>query len=240
MVRLHYHCVLVPELGTCARQQLQAQLHQPRQREHRQERQRRGPEEGRLPERPHRAAVRDHLREQLRRRQGLPRRQVHHGHRNGDAPTEPRGACISTRLTRSASPSSTPSTCPTSTTCRLSSRAPSTAAESHRRSRWRSIWDVEFEPGQDVQTDSQWRDFARKSVLSFFHPVGTCAMLPQKDGGVVDSSLVVYGTENLRVVDASIIPVLLSGPHPDCHVRHRRACCEYHHSRCAVVMGFHV
>ena len=73
-----------------------------------------------------------------------------------------------------------------------------------------SIWDSEFEPGRAVQTDDQWREWARKSVLSFYHPVGTCAMLPKKDGGVVDASLTVYGTSNLRVVDNSIIPVLIS------------------------------
>jgi choline dehydrogenase-like flavoprotein len=40
-----------------------------------------------------------------------------------------------------------------------------------------------------------------------FHPVGTASMLPKTEGGVVDSSLKVYGTSNVRVVDASIIPL---------------------------------
>lgn len=75
----------------------------------------------------------------------------------------------------------------------------------------RSVWEVETEPGPDMTTDEQFRDFAVKTVNSFYHPVGTCAMLPKKDGGVVDSNLKVYGTKNLRVVDASVIPIQLSG-----------------------------
>jgi choline dehydrogenase-like flavoprotein len=73
-----------------------------------------------------------------------------------------------------------------------------------------SLWESEFEPGPSIKTDDQWFDFARKNVLSFYHPVGTCAMLPKENGGVVDSSLTVYGTSNLRVVDNSIMPVLIS------------------------------
>ena len=77
----------------------------------------------------------------------------------------------------------------------------------------RSLWASEFEPGPEVKTDEQWRAFAQKAMLSFFHPVGTSAMLPEKDGGVVGPNLVVHGTVNLRVVDASIMPVILSA-HP--------------------------
>lgn len=43
-----------------------------------------------------------------------------------------------------------------------------------------------------------------------YHPVGSASMLPQGQGGVVDSSLKVYGTSNVRVVDASIIPLHIS------------------------------
>ncbi|KAK2051722.1 GMC oxidoreductase [Colletotrichum caudatum] len=75
----------------------------------------------------------------------------------------------------------------------------------------KQIWESEYEPGLDaVQTDSQWRQFALNTTLSIFHPVGTCSMLPKKDGGVVDADLKVYGTSNLRVVDASVIPLLIS------------------------------
>ncbi|KAM0270672.1 hypothetical protein ACHAQH_009327 [Verticillium albo-atrum] len=75
----------------------------------------------------------------------------------------------------------------------------------------KSLWVDEYEPGlEKVQTDDQWREFALNTTLSIFHPSGTCSMLPEKDGGVVDANLKVYGTSNLRVVDASIIPLLIS------------------------------
>lgn len=41
-----------------------------------------------------------------------------------------------------------------------------------------------------------------------YHPAGTCAMLPLELGGVVSPDLLVYGTRNLRVVDASVMPIL--------------------------------
>jgi choline dehydrogenase-like flavoprotein len=81
----------------------------------------------------------------------------------------------------------------------------------------RSIWDLETDPGSNVQTEEQFRKFAINTVDSFYHPIGTCAMLPKRDGGVVNSELIVYGTENLRVVDASIIPIQMSG-HPQTSV----------------------
>lgn len=46
---------------------------------------------------------------------------------------------------------------------------------------------------------------------SNFHPISTAAMMPKEVGGVVDTSLKVYGTSNLRVVDASIIPFQVCG-----------------------------
>ncbi|KAB5522900.1 choline dehydrogenase [Coniochaeta sp. 2T2.1] len=74
-----------------------------------------------------------------------------------------------------------------------------------------SAWVSEYEPGLDVvKTDAQWREFVLNTTASIYHPAGTCSMLPRADGGVVDPSLKVYGTSNLRVVDASIIPLLIS------------------------------
>lgn len=72
------------------------------------------------------------------------------------------------------------------------------------------IWQDEAEPGLDVTEAADVERFVRDTALSIFHPVGTCAMLPREDDGVVDSDLRVYGVPNLRVVDASVIPMLIS------------------------------
>ncbi|XP_048484061.1 ecdysone oxidase [Plutella xylostella] len=49
--------------------------------------------------------------------------------------------------------------------------------------------------------------YAKQTVTTTFHPLGTCKMAAKDKGGVVDSRLRVYGISRLRVVDASIIPV---------------------------------
>ncbi|KAJ5291236.1 CAZyme family AA3 [Penicillium angulare] len=51
------------------------------------------------------------------------------------------------------------------------------------------------------------KELCKNLVLSMYHVSGTCTMMPQEDGGVVDSQLKVYGTTNVRVVDASIFPL---------------------------------
>ena len=50
------------------------------------------------------------------------------------------------------------------------------------------------------ETDEELREWAKDMLATVHHPVGTCSMLPKELGGVVDSQLLVYGTENLRVV----------------------------------------
>lgn len=77
-----------------------------------------------------------------------------------------------------------------------------------------SVWVAEYEPGNAVVTDEDWEAYARANTLSIYHPVGTCAMLPRKEGGVVDPKLRVYGVSRLRVVDASIIPII-----PGAHIQ---------------------
>ncbi|GAB7362451.1 hypothetical protein MBLNU230_g2773t1 [Neophaeotheca triangularis] len=48
----------------------------------------------------------------------------------------------------------------------------------------------------------------KRLMQSEYHPAGTCAMMPENEGGVVNNKLQVYGIEGLRVVDASVVPLL--------------------------------
>lgn len=52
------------------------------------------------------------------------------------------------------------------------------------------------------------REFVRENCRPVYHPVGTAAMMPREDGGVVDAELRVYGTSNLRVVSGLLFSVL--------------------------------
>ncbi|KAJ9474364.1 Choline dehydrogenase [Pseudozyma hubeiensis] len=68
----------------------------------------------------------------------------------------------------------------------------------------------ESAPGSSVSSDTQWESWIRSTVGTEFHPSSTCSMLPRELGGVVDKNLRVYGTKNLRVVDASVPPISFS------------------------------
>ena len=68
----------------------------------------------------------------------------------------------------------------------------------------------EYLPGRHVQGDTALLDSIRSQATTAFHPSGTCRM--GTDGeAVVDSRLRVHGLEGLRVVDASIMPEIVSG-----------------------------
>ncbi|KAK9308524.1 hypothetical protein QLX08_001512 [Tetragonisca angustula] len=57
-----------------------------------------------------------------------------------------------------------------------------------------------------------WRCYARYYTMTIYHPCGTCKMGPSGDKmAVVDARLRVHGVQGLRVIDASIMPVIVSG-----------------------------
>lgn len=68
----------------------------------------------------------------------------------------------------------------------------------------------EIYPGPDVQSDEELADYARNALQSYHHQVGTCKM-GRDDMAVVDHELRVHGIAALRVVDASIMPVVPTG-----------------------------
>lgn len=61
------------------------------------------------------------------------------------------------------------------------------------------------------KTVEEAKALATNNTVTEYHPIGTCTMLPKEKGGVVDNSCKVYGTSNVRVVDASIFPTHVQG-----------------------------
>ena len=61
--------------------------------------------------------------------------------------------------------------------------------------------------GKEATSLDAAKEIVKERLLTTFHPVGTCAMMPKEIGGVVDNRLRVHGMEKLRVVDASIFPL---------------------------------
>jgi choline dehydrogenase len=69
---------------------------------------------------------------------------------------------------------------------------------------------AEFAPPPSVASDADLMAYARKTSTTVFHPTSTCRM-GSDPAAVVDERLRVRGIERLRVVDASIMPALVSG-----------------------------
>ena len=63
----------------------------------------------------------------------------------------------------------------------------------------------------DLSDLEKTKEIVKERLYTCFHPSGTCAMMPEELGGVVDAQLRVHGTRNLRVVDASIFPLEPTG-----------------------------
>ena len=76
---------------------------------------------------------------------------------------------------------------------------------------------AELAPGNGVHTDHEIRDYIRASLVTTYHPAGTCAMgddsgpARRRTASVVDPLLRVRGVDGLRVVDASVMPALPRG-----------------------------
>jgi choline dehydrogenase-like flavoprotein len=72
-------------------------------------------------------------------------------------------------------------------------------------------------PGAQFTTDEEIYDalLAQASLSpTLAHPSGSCPMMPEHAGGCVSDKLMVYGTQHLSIVDASIIPII-----PSCHLQ---------------------
>jgi choline dehydrogenase len=79
--------------------------------------------------------------------------------------------------------------------------------ESPQLKRWIS---AERDPGLDCASDTQLVDYVRAKGFTVYHPVGTCKMGSDAHA-VVDQQLKVHGMAGLRVIDASVMPVVTSG-----------------------------
>ena len=60
-------------------------------------------------------------------------------------------------------------------------------------------------------SDATWTTYLKSAFRSNYHFVSSAVMMPQASGGVVNPRLLVYGTSNVRVVDASVLPYQLCG-----------------------------
>jgi choline dehydrogenase len=68
----------------------------------------------------------------------------------------------------------------------------------------------ELAPGVKVRSDADIESFVRRTASTTWHPAGTCKM-GNDETAVVDSCLRVHGIDGLRVVDASVMPRIVSG-----------------------------
>lgn len=83
----------------------------------------------------------------------------------------------------------------------------------------KTVSDRELYPGSHVPNDENhgsyldWQKYISNTYEGICHNMGTAAMMSRELGGVVNEAFQVYGSSNLRVVDASILPLQISA-HP--------------------------
>ncbi|KAI1787645.1 GMC oxidoreductase [Ganoderma leucocontextum] len=75
---------------------------------------------------------------------------------------------------------------------------------------FKSLLGREVNPGPEVRSDEDVSLWLKKYLTTVHHTSSTCSMLPKGKGGVVDPELKVYGTQGLRVVDLSVVPLIPS------------------------------
>ena len=69
---------------------------------------------------------------------------------------------------------------------------------------------MELTPGTNVKSDDEIDKFIRETLITVYHPIGSCRM-GIDDEAVVDPELRVRGVQGLRIVDASVMPDLIGG-----------------------------
>src|SRR5690606_4059261 len=81
--------------------------------------------------------------------------------------------------------------------------------EIYRQPAFRELWAAEVLPGPEASSDADLYEFARGQGGTDSHPLGTCRMGSDHDA-VVDPPFRARGVERLRVIDASVMPTLVS------------------------------
>ena len=123
---------------------------------------------------------------------------------------ESRGTIHATSADPFAPPAITPNFLSTETDRATHLAGMRIAREIVAQSPLRDLWSQEMNPGDEAQSDDELLDYSRRTGMTLYHPVGTCKM-GQDPAAVVDDELRVHGIGGLRVVDASVMPTLVSG-----------------------------
>ncbi|KAH0283154.1 glucose oxidase [Aureobasidium namibiae CBS 147.97] len=92
----------------------------------------------------------------------------------------------------------------------LQTLATQQAAQVYSTSPLAEMVDKNILPATLPVTYEAWETFVKDTFTSVWHPIATLSMMKEEFGGVVDNKLKVYGLSNVRVVDASVLPVQLS------------------------------